>query len=134
MTKRQKHDWADYWIEEPWVLIHAAYNKRFVDALKSVIDPDERSYHDDLKIWRVRSTRLLEVIALLNSNFSIVRCLKQDSKISPYHAMLEGLPNDVIKKVYRVIVSSVHPDHGHDSKILTQVNVAWEAVKKQRAM
>lgn len=48
----------------------------------------------------------------------------------PYRALLESLPKDVLKKVYRLIAAEVHPDKGGTTEQMQKVNAAWDRIKK----
>lgn len=48
----------------------------------------------------------------------------------PYRALLEGLPPDLLKKVYRTIAEAMHPDKGGSTEKMQRVNAAWDRIKK----
>ena len=48
---------------------------------------------------------------------------------SPYDALLEDLPLKVLRKVYRLVASETHPDHGGDAEVMAKVNAAWRKIQ-----
>ena len=43
-------------------------------------------------------------------------------------------PDDVLKKVYRLIAAEIHPDKGGLPEAMVALNQAWSEVKKERKL
>lgn len=48
---------------------------------------------------------------------------------SAYHDLVAGLPQDVLKKVYRLIATECHPDRGGSTEVMQRVNAAWDKIR-----
>jgi DnaJ-class molecular chaperone len=48
--------------------------------------------------------------------------------------MLRVAPDDVLKKVYRMIAAEIHPDKGGAPEAMIVLNTAWSEIKKERKL
>jgi hypothetical protein len=131
---------ATLWAEAGWIHIRSPYNAQYVSDIKVEIDRSYRKWNPDSKTWSV-DVSMLDTLITISERYFTVNVIEQavpevivEGGHDAYSELLSGLPNDVLKKVYRAIALECHPDKGADPKLLSAANVAWEKIKKLRNM
>jgi hypothetical protein len=130
---------ATLWADAGWIHIRSPFVREYVDALKGEIDRSYRRWNPVEKTWSVDVSQL-ELLIEISERFFTVKIIEQEVPMSaavggdPYSELLSGLSDDVLKKIYRLIVLECHPDRTGDGKLLSQANVAWEKIRKARSM
>jgi hypothetical protein len=131
---------ATLWADGGWIHIRSPFIREYVDALKAEISSAYRRWNPLEKTWSVDVSQL-ELLIEISERYFTVNVIEQavpevivEGGHDAYSELLSGLPNDVLKKVYRTIALECHPDKGADPKLLSTANVAWEKIKKLRNM
>jgi len=52
----------------------------------------------------------------------------------PEAILLGVCPPETLRRVWRVIVTDLHPDHGGDTKKMAAANAAWDEIRKNRGI
>jgi hypothetical protein len=51
---------------------------------------------------------------------------------SAYTELLAPLPDELLKRVYRLLATECHPDKGGSHEVMTKINQAWARIKQER--
>lgn len=133
---------ATVWIdpESRKIALRTPYDPEFIDALKKAIPWQCREWKKEKKVWLVDIASkgaleelLLDAGYMINDGTLPTEEAPAHNGASPYHDLIAKLPFAVLKKVYRVIALECHPDRGGDTKLMVQVNAAWERINDDRA-
>lgn len=133
---------ATIWVKDGWICIRTPFNRDFVNELKSDFPPSQRRFDPNEKIWKVAAAYADDVMSVVTKYFGEPAILEQEVKVvaspisaeDPYSILLKAAPDDVLKKVYLLIVSKVHPDAGGSNEKMATVNTAWSEIKKERKL
>jgi hypothetical protein len=130
---------ATLWADGGWIHVRTPYNVDFVNSLKAEIERSQRKWNPDMKIWMVDVGALDQLVEIAERYYKVNVVEQEAPKVlvsgdNPYSELLEGLPDDVLKKIYRLIAVECHPDRGNDGKLLSVANGAWGKIKKLRSM
>lgn len=100
-----------------------------------------------LKSWNMRNDRIwrfdpsvYDIASFITEKYYDVTYVKDESPSTsvdtytgdPYSEFLRCLPDMLLKKVYRLIVSDLHPDKGGSSEEMAKINSLWQVIKKDR--
>jgi hypothetical protein len=134
---------ATIWADGTWINVRTPYDKDFVAALKNRLPYGARKWDGDQKVWQVDPSYDTELMAVLETYFEEVNVIEQeqpqivaalDTGADPYAALLRFASDETLKKCYRMVALDVHPDRGGSSDSMTQANMAWDAIKKERGI
>ena len=117
-----------------WVDVISPFNSRYIEDLKTVIQPSHRKWDPDQRVWHVNEIFLEELVGLLKMHFDeVVTDLTEpptDNMFVPLFAALQGMPDGTMDKVYRTLSQALHPDHGGSTELMSKLNNAYDEVKK----
>lgn len=132
---------ATLWVEGGWIMVRTPYNPEFIDELKNEIPREARKWDTEEKIWKVDASYADDLEKLVRKFYGEPTVVQQEVLVTasapeddPYGMLLREAPNDVIKKVYLMIATKVHPDAGGSTESMTRVNQAWDAIKRERGL
>ncbi len=115
-----------------WVEVVSSWSADFVDDIKASIAPSYRSWDPVAKRWKINEIVLENLIACLKRHFDEVSTdLVESEPISanPFEQMFTVIPKDCAVKIYRILAFALHPDHGGNNELMTQLNEAYGKVK-----
>jgi hypothetical protein len=131
---------AKLYVQGAWIVCKTPFNRDFVEALKEGIDRSCRKWDGVEKVWKVDVDEMdnLEVICKLYFKEVIFIEVDQPQAVSSgggcYADLICDLPDDALKRVFRLVALSMHPDQGGTDTGMSKVNDAWHAIQKQRGM
>jgi len=133
---------ATLWVKDGYIFVKTPYVEAFIQELKADIPYQSRVFLKVEKVWRVDAAYHEDLLSVVQKHFGEPTILEPEQKIEvvastekdPFGAMLRVAPNDLLKKVYRMIAVEVHPDKGGKPEDMVTLNSAWEAVKKERGL
>lgn len=130
---------ATLWLKDGWIFVRTPYDKTFVEKLKSTISSVYRRWDPAEKLWKVDPSQDEKLVELVTSFFGAPTILEDkevivvaESTTDAYGTLLRLAPDDVLKKVFRLIAAAVHPDAGGTGEKMAQANSAWNAIKQDR--
>lgn len=136
------------WREGSTIKFLSDFDREFIDELKARIPGSKRKFnakkdgHDNS--WSIAVTELdtlLEIaekyyiISVINDNNpknNVTEIISEEKKIDCYRLMFQSVPLEQMKKMYRFLIKSFHPDRGGDSDILLAINQAWPRILDER--
>ena len=122
--------------KQGWLNVVTPYKKKFVEELKTWIQPSHRMWNPNARLWEVQEMHLEKLITLLEKHFDEVEHdLFAEEQVpsnmfKPVLEALKGLSNGNLDKIYRQLAVAVHPDHGGSNELMTKLNRAYEEIKK----
>jgi hypothetical protein len=132
---------ARLYVQGPWIVCKTPYNPDFVTALKFHIDRGSRKWDSVEKVWKVDVDQMDLLETICNKHYKEVLFIEVEQTTvvatgaaSPYHDMIIGLPDDALKRVYRLCVLSLHPDQGGTNESINKVMDAWHLIEKERGL
>ena len=137
---------ATLFVEDGWIKLRSPYDRKrtpdFIAKLKNSIPSGMRKWDPEEKVWKVDPSYDDILLKLCEKWFEEVNVIEMQPTIaalpagsaSAYHDLLSLADGNTIKKVYRLIASSLHPDKGGDVRKMTEANAAWEQIKKERGL
>lgn len=142
MAKKKKVKGATLWIEGGWIHVRTPYDPGFVRELKSEIHASQRKWDPDEKIWKVDPSQDDVLVPLVAKYFGEPTVLEDKEEVvvvtqagdDPYGALLRLAPDDVLKRVYRLVATALHPDKGGSAEKMTRANQAWKAIREDRGL
>ena len=139
MSKKQSG--ATLWLKDGWIFVRTPYNPDFVSELKSKISASHRKWDPVEKLWKVDPSQDDLLVAIVTKFYGEPTVLEDKEVVTialtdgdPYGALLRLAPDDVLKKVFRLIATSLHPDKGGPADKMTSANQAWKAIKADRGL
>lgn len=132
---------ATVWIDPDtrMIALRTPYDHFLVASIKTVIPGASRRWDGARKIWLIDQGFMAELEKLLATLDYRVEdgtlpheTTAASGSDSPYHALLEGLPSNVLKQIYRVIALACHPDQGGDPELMKKVNLAWGRIERRQ--
>lgn len=134
---------ATLWVKDGYIFCRSPYSADFVQELKNDIHSSARVFLKVEKVWRVDAAYHEDLLSVVRKHYGEPTILEPDVKEvvvvegasnDPFGAMLRVAPNEVLKKVYRMIAVEIHPDKGGKPEDMVLLNQAWDAVKKEKGM
>ena len=119
-----------------WLRVVTPYSAKFVEELKTWIQPSHRMWNPDARFWEVQEMHLEKLITLLEKHFDEIETdllseeAVPDNLFKPVFEALKQLPNGQMDKVYRSLSMACHPDVGGSDLLMKQLNEAYQGVKK----
>ena len=119
-----------------WVNVVTPWSQKFVDDIKTSIQPSHRKWNPDAKFWEVQEMHMELLITILQKHFDEVETdLKTDTQVpdnlfKPVFEALKQLPNGQLNKVYLSLAKACHPDAGGNNELMSKVNQAYQEVTK----
>jgi hypothetical protein len=129
---------AKLYVDGAWIICRTPYNPDFVTELKFEIDRSDRRWDPAEKVWKVDVTQMDELERICQKHYKEVLFVEIEQKTtsgpSPYHDLIANLPDDALKRVFRLVVMSVHPDQGGSDEAMSKANDAWHLIEKERGL
>jgi len=116
-----------------WIKVISPFDQRYVDELKTMIQPTHRRWDATEKVWHVHTLFLDTVVMLTKKFFDEVTTDLIDSPTDDgnlFRQVFETIPKDYIDKVYFALSQACHPDHGGTNEMMSQLNQAYEGAKQ----
>jgi len=140
--KMAGNDKATLWVKDGYIFVKTPYNPEFVQELKADIPASQRVWMGVDKVWRVAAAYHEDVYSVVRKHYGEPTVIEQEPQIvvqggpadDPFGALLRIAPDDVLKKVYRMIAAEVHPDKGAPAEAMVALNQAWSEIKKERKL
>jgi hypothetical protein len=131
---------ATLWVKDGYIFCKTPYHVGFIAELKNDIPSHARSFLPADKVWRVAAAYHQDLMEVVTKYFGEPTIVEQEVHVvavggggnDPFSAMLRVAPDDVLKKVYRMIAAEIHPDKGGDPQAMVTLNAAWAAIKTDR--
>lgn len=119
--------------------VRTSFSQPFIDAIKRDIPWTARSWDKDEKAWIVSFDYLDLLLGICDAHFSKVELLFElgdSAENDPYSALflLKEAPIEVVNCAYKTLALLYHPDKGGDHEKMTSINVAYQAIKKERGL
>jgi hypothetical protein len=134
---------ATLWVKDGYIFVKTPYVEAFIQELKADIPYGSRVFLKVEKVWRVDAAYHEDLLSVVKKHFGEPTILEPEVKEvvvvegaskDPFGAMLRVAPAEVLKKVYRMIASEIHPDRGGKPEDMVTLNQAWDAIKKERGL
>lgn len=133
---------ATLWVKDGWIFCRTPYDPDFIIDMKNEIPGSARKWDATEKVWKVQASFADELESIVRKYYGEPTVLQEDvqvvvaapSSADPFAALLRAAPNDVLKKIYQLVAVKVHPDAGGSNEAMSQVNVAWDEIKKERGI
>jgi len=137
-----KNDKATLWVKDGYIFVKTPYNPEFVQELKADIPSSMRTWMGVDKVWRIAAAYHEDLLSVVKKHYGEPTILEQETQVvvvgdtgnDPFGAMLRVAPDDVLKKVYRMIAAEIHPDKGGAPEAMIVLNTAWSEIKKERKL
>lgn len=141
MAKEKPPRGATLWLKDGWIHVRTPFSREFVDELKKKLSRAHRRWSPEEKVWMVDPSQDDLIVEIVTKYFGEPTVLENKevvvvagSEEDVYGQLLRLAPDDVLKKVYRLIATSLHPDKGGSAQAMTHANQAWGAIKKDRGL
>jgi hypothetical protein len=131
---------ATIWSEGSWLFVRTPYDKEWIAELKIDIPYAGRKWDADQKLWKVDPAYLDDLIDVTEKYFDVsvinpnpepeVVMISAGAETDAYSRMLKLASPGLLKKVYRLIASEIHPDKGGPAHGMVELNAAWDEIKK----
>jgi hypothetical protein len=130
---------AKLYAQGPWIVCKTPYSKEFVEELKAEIHYTHRKWDMAEKVWKVDVDHLDLIEEICRRYFKEVVFIESEEPAgvagtTPYHDLICELPNDALKRVYRLVAASIHPDQGGSDEAMSRANDAWRLIQKERGI
>lgn len=135
---------ATFWIESGRLMMRSTYDPDFVTEMKVRIAPANRAWDGTNKRWSFDPAIADDIVKLAERYYQKVTVVEEGGGApAPIQMTLEGDPysilaryasSDMLTKLYKSAVVENHPDHGGSVKKMTEINVAWKAIRKERGI
>ena len=133
---------ATLWSESGRIRLRFDYNRALVEAFKGLVQPAHRSWTPEGKTWSFDPAYLDQVHALLTTHGYEVTVLSSQappppqlaSGQSPEARYLEGLSDEVLRKIHRVVAFELHPDRGGNPDVLARLNSTMDEIRRRRGV
>lgn len=134
---------ATLWVKDGYIFVKTPYVEAFIQELKADIHYSARVFLKNEKVWRVDAAYHEDLLSVVRKHYGEPTILEPEVKEvmivesaskDPFGAMLRVAPNEVLKKVYRMIAVEIHPDKGGKPEDMVSLNQAWDAIKKEKGM
>lgn len=132
---------ATIWLKDGWLHCRTPYDADFVNILKAKIPASHRKWDGIDKIWKVDPSKDEVLVEIITRFFGEPTVLEDKEVVvltanagDPYSDLLRLAPNDVLKSVFRLIATALHPDKGGQADKMTKANQAWAAIKADRGL
>jgi hypothetical protein len=134
---------ATLFIKGEWVHVRTPYHEGFVNALKAEIEYSYRKWGPavgiDDKVWLVDPSQIDTLVFVCERFFEVnvvedkteVIMVEGEAAQDAYSRMMRMASPGLKKKIYRLIAMEVHPDKGGTPAQMTELNLAWEEIKKE---
>jgi len=115
-----------------WLKLVTPYDESFLDDFRSIIQPSGRMWNPTLKVWLVQEMFLAELVDLVKLHFDEY---ETDLLDEPKHIVkpeniwtfvLDSIPKDSVKSVFRFLANAVHPDKGGTEEQMKLLNLAYD--------
>jgi len=123
-----------------WLKLVTPYDESFLSDFRSIISPSARQWNPTLKVWLVQEMYLAELVEIVKIHFDeyTTDLLEDEPKqiVKPENIwtfVLDSIPKDSVKSVYRALAFAVHPDKGgteEQMKLLNSAYQEWEEKNK----
>lgn len=126
--------------------------KGIIAWIKMTIPYGERDYDDVSRIWTIHEkyfNQLRDILNTMGSDFNVT-CVERPiggpavtfTPLEVYFDIFKSASGEDIKsfseadfarakKIYFRTAMRLHPDHGGDAALMTQFNMAWDAIKER---
>jgi hypothetical protein len=136
------NDRATLWVKDGYIFVKTPYDPEFVQELKADIPSSCRTWMGVDKVWRIAAAYHEDLLSVVKKHYGEPTVLEQETQVvvvgdsgnDPFGAMLKVAPDEVLKKVYRMIAAEIHPDKGGKPEDMVTLNQAWAEVKKERKL
>jgi hypothetical protein len=133
---------AKLYVQGTWIVCKTPYNPAFVNELKAEIDRGFRKWDAEEKVWKVDVDQMDLLETICHKHYPEVVFVEVDQPVvaggsgsaSPYHSLIADLPDDALKRVYRLCAMSMHPDQGGTNEGMSKINDAWHVIEKERGL
>jgi hypothetical protein len=116
------------------IAVRFPFDKALVASLKAMIPSAYRSFSKERgNIWLIdliMEDQLKAIAKGYGYKIESLDTIKENGP-SPFHMLLVDLPLPILKKVYRVIATEIHPDRGGSTELMQKVNDAWALIEKE---
>lgn len=141
MARQKKETTCTLFGQDGQIFVKSSFSREWVDWFKATIPAGSRSWDPDKKLWGFDPAFLDEVHAKCEETFDVTTIVEDssqggDSKETLYAALLEPLPDALLKRVWRFIAKEIHPDTnpGADRNLAAEVTSAWNQIKIERGL
>lgn len=138
MSKNQPKR-ATLWVKDGWIFCRTPYSEDFINDLKNEVPNHARKWDKEEKVWKVEAAFADDLERTVRRYFGEPTVLQQEVLVvapqsagDAYSDLLRAAPDDLLKKIYAMVASKVHPDAGGSHEAMTKVNVAWSEIRKDR--
>jgi hypothetical protein len=135
---------ARLYVQGVWIVCKTPYNPDFVTELKFHIDRGSRKWDSVEKVWKVDVDQMDLLETICKKHYKEVLFIEVEQTIvaggtaagsaSPYHNLISDLPDDALKRVFRLCALSMHPDQGGTNEGINKVMDAWHIIEKERGL
>lgn len=130
------------WVKDGYIFMKSPFHERFIQEFKADIPGSMRSWMGNDKVWRIAASYHDDLLSVVRKYFGEPTVVEPEPQIviqgstapDGFSRMLRAAPNDVLKKVYRLIAAEIHPDKGGKPETMVELNEAWSEVKKERGI
>lgn len=116
------------------------YVPEFPEEIKKNIKGKLKSWHPDKKLWSCDPS-ILDLFSEIASRYYDCTFVKDESSNSTvekyegdaYSEFLRCLPDNLLKKIYFMVVSEIHPDKKTGNQdLMSKINSLWNIIKKDK--
>ena len=69
---------------------------------------------------------------VIDTLFEVITAIKNQGIISPYEKLLRHASDEDTKTIYKMLANKYHPDKGGDSRIMAEINKAYNEIIQRR--
>jgi hypothetical protein len=136
-------------ITDDGVEVSTPYDPEWIARIKKSIPPEQRFWDAERKLWVFDYACLRQVREITDLFWTLppetdVRSKRRppppparsrpDSADTVLAALIKDVPNPALAKIYRIAISSVHPDAGGDHEKAVAINQAWDRIRAMRGL
>jgi hypothetical protein len=131
---------ATLFVKGEWIHVRTPYHEAFINALKAEIPHAYRKWGPTIgldKVWLVDPSHIDDLVFVCERFFEVNVVDTQPEVVAiatptgdAYGRMLRLASPAIVKKVYRLIAQEIHPDRGGDPAKMTELNLAWDEIRK----
>jgi hypothetical protein len=115
-----------------WLVISCPYETHFIKSLKTIVDPSQRWWDKEKKVWHVRSAFISEILPLFRKYYDEVECrvnvreILATTQVNVFSQLFNRISPQYADRIYKSLAKVVHPDTGGDSDLMKQLNTAYQ--------
>ena len=117
--------------KDGWLKVVAPWNPKFLDEIKSSIQPGHRQWNPEEKFWLINEIYLEDLSTMLNRYYNVVETdlINSEPQENVFNEILNLCPSENIDKLYYALTKVFHPDTGDDNSLITKLNQAYQEKK-----